>query len=361
MSKSSSKLKKYVGYKFYKPITDDKFEVIRIIRLEEFNDKFTIVDEEGKEKTITVGTLQANYTPLEPKGFIVVTAVWCGKRKDELKDVLVCAYDMFHAKDMREMLPYCVCRQSINDIFYDTIRTNMKQQVVGCCISKDTCPPNMNIGEMLSCNGVYKTELAHFYIDDTLESILKCVDTKYYDAILEGLFKEHMETVNKDNLLFDYSLCDLRQHDGWCRNLLTLLRENTFITDLDIMRGVQLLDFELEPHIIIDGYYLDDEINYFLAKTYKIPIDKTHVIPFDYDIDMSLFQNSAYMFFRDNTDKTYLAVFITSGQYLEAELEERYNKPSISDEIRLAFYNKYMDYDVNLIKNTGVADLRQQM
>lgn len=343
------KFLKYNGYKFFKYNEDTDFlEIVRIIGMKEFNEKFKVKDENtGKTKIIPYEVLKKEYTPLQPRGFIMFIKVWLdaasGKKSD---DIIVAAYDMNHLKIFNDQIPYVVCRQSINDIFYDVIRTDENKEMVGCCISKDTIPPNFMMSELLTCSGVYHSQIVNYYIDDTVKSVLECIDIDLFDNTLEKLFKEHMILKNADNPLFDFSSCKLQQDAGWCRNLATLLHENNFITDFDVMRNIQALDFDLSEFIISSSEedqpdQLSEEIIIWLSKTYRIPVKTAIIIKYDYDIDLAEFDGTVYMLFRDSTDTTYLVVYVCEGEFLEAELEERYKEISPSDKIRLAFYNKY--------------------
>lgn len=347
---------KYIGYKFFR-LDEEKNEVkiIRVIGLEPFNDKFRVKSEEDdKIKILTYGEL-SKYTPLQPNGFIMITDAWANDRSgNKYDDIIITLYDYNHIKILGDKAPYAVCRQSINDIFYNVIRTDPNLEVVGCCVSKETIPPNLQISDFLACSGVYEYQMVNYYIEDTVESVLECVDVDKPNNILLNLFKAHMEAKNTNNPLFDFDLCNDRQNDGWCRNIATLLHENNFATDFDTLRSIQALDFELDPYIIKgDGTdipdELDEEIVAFLSRTYKIPIEKVYIMTYGHDIDLADFAEQPYMLFRDSKDITYLALYINTGKYLSSELEEKYNQISPSDKIRLAFYNKYqgLSGDIN--------------
>lgn len=358
------KFAKYNGYKFFKYDEEtNTAEIVRIIGIKEFNEKFKIKNEEtGKVSTITYGRLKDEYTPLEPKGFVIFVSVWVedthGTKSD---DVIVSAYDMNHLKIFGDQTPYVVCRQSVNDIFYTALKTNEDKEMVGCCISKDTIPQNIMMADLLQCSGVYSSQIVNYYIEDTVETLLECLDIEPYDTLLEKLFKHHLKVKNRNNPLFNYEACKLKQSDGWCRTLSTLLHENNFITDLDAMRNIQALDFDLSEFIIPavrpeeDPDKMSNEMLLWLSKTYRISLKEAYVMEYSHDIDLAQFADTAYMLFRDNTDTTYLVIFVPDGEFLESELEEKYKEVSPSDKIRLAFYNKYQGLEgesyKDIIKN----------
>lgn len=354
MSSTKNELKRYVGYKFFREEDDNtKFELLRIIGLKEFNDKIIVQNEEtGSTFTLTYQTLKKDYIPLEPMGFITINAVWMGTDiTSRSKDVVVMVHDMFRYTKLNDRIPSIICRQSINDFFYDTIRSDLDQEVVGVCVTRESCPANIQFPQLLGCNGVIETHFVNYYRDDTLDSIMECVDTNFFDPIMEENFMAHMKNFGLETFVSD----KMRHHNGWCRTLKTLLHENAFITDFDEIRGIQALDFNLADHIIISERdapgHLDDIVRVFMSKTYRIMIKDTFVIPFDYDIDMAKFNNESYIFFRDIMDTTYLVVYTLAGEFLEDELEKEAEKLSISDEIRIAFYNKYRGYKGETIKD----------
>ena len=333
---------RYLGYKFFRE-QEGKIQIIRVVRVKEFNDKFIVVDQETKKKsTITIGELK-KFTPLEPKGCILFLAVIIKNGKENIDDVIVSLYDMFQIK-LRDGDPYAICRQGVNDIFYDTIRTDEEQEVAGCCISHDECPQNIPYKSLQFFHDLKRSDFVNFYMDDTVDDVLECLDLTLYDNILE----EHFHTASNNMFRNDPKR---RQFNGWCRSLKILLEENSFITEFDALRNILAVDCDLKEHLVeknVEEYYEADQVlKVFLMNTYKINIKQVIVIKFDYDIDLAEFQNDAYIFIRDNTNTLYFVVYIEEGQYLEADLQEEAEKLSVSDQIRLNYYNKYKDIYVS--------------
>ena len=57
------------------------------------------------------------------------------------------------------------------------------------------------------------------------------------------------------------------------------------------------------------------------------------------------FKNSRYFLLRDNTKTLYLLVYTIDKDELEIDLINKANEPDISTQFKLAFYNKYNQYN----------------
>ena len=84
--------------------------------------------------------------------------------------------------------------------------------------------------------------------------------------------------------------------------------------------------------------YLD--ANYF-SYVFKVNMNSTMIIKYDYDIDLADFNHTNYILVRDNTQSLYIVVYTVDGEYIEKDLEDESNKMDFSDRYRLAFYNKF--------------------
>lgn len=338
MSKTDNNIKRYLGYKFYNIDEDDNVEIVRVIGLEDFNNKVDVLTESGAVKKMPINILKS-YTPLEPFGFCMFTRV----KVSDMKDVIVSAYRLLDVKiDMNE--PYCICRQSVNDFLIDMI--SPEEQYFGVCVTRDDVPANIRYEELAACDDIIGSCMVNFYTDDTLDDILKCLPEKELFYINEILKNNYIEYKKSKNPMYTESLDKKSEDHGWCKDLRTLLVNNNFIIDLDSMRNITAVDFDLsnflEREDVEDEVYrFNDAMLLFFNQTYKINAVKTMVIKFGYDINMGDFNNSNYILMRDNTDTLYIVVYVHSGEYLEVDLEEELNKMGVSDNLRLSYYNKY--------------------
>lgn len=342
--KSSDKeFKKYLGYKFYKVDPDsDEVEIVRIVSLYKDKPNVLIKHEDGHISNINIEKLGKEYTPLTPKGFIMTAhVVTYDENKEACHDVIVSLYNYLDAK-MGNNIPSAVCRQSINDFFYDLISNTENHGWVGVSVTPDNCPAQINYMYVLACDRVIRTDMVNFYLDDTIDDILDSFSTIPYDDVLNKLYVDHMKSINP---MYTDGKNDKRTSDhGWCRSLKSLLIENNFISDIDSMRMVTSFNFDLKSFMTVvdeDVFEFDPIMIDFFNYIYKLNVTKTMVIKYGYDINMGEFQNSNYIFIRDSNNITWLCVYVNNGEYIEKDLEDEFNMLGVADKLRLSYYDKY--------------------
>lgn len=341
---ASDKFRKYLGYKFYFVDTNDQVDLIRIVSLYK-DSPYALVKRRGEANAVKMdmNEIAEKYTPLSPKGFIMFSHVVTKDSKGlACPDVIVSLYDMIHVK-MGENIPSAVCRQSINDFFYYMIMNDpTKINIAGVSVSRENCPANINYECLMACDEVIHTDMVNFYLDDTIDDILDCLVTETYDKVLRKLFKDHLTACGRS--ASEIKNFKYPSTDGWCRDLKTLLTENNFISDIDSIRNTTALQFDLEEFLVKEGedvYSFNSIMLDFFNYVYRINAVKTMVIKYDYDINLGEFNNSNYIFFRDSNNVTWLVVYTCEGEYIEKELEEKFNELGVADKLRLAFYDKY--------------------
>ena len=345
MSKTNKDINKYRGYVFYKVDENDSVELLRIVDIEEFNDKVVVKKENGITKTMTIGAL-SKYTPLEPTGFIMFTRVTVnGQDGIPADDIIASVYRLIDVKmDINE--PYAICRQNVTDFFYSLISTDEDHEQVGVSCSRDTCPGNIPYHVLACCDSVLNSTMVNFYLNDTLEDILQCINPKELSAINSLLEENYITHMRSNNPMYMSRFDENMSDKGWCRNLHQLLFENNFITDLDTMRNITSLDFDLSKYLKeedTDVYSFNEIMLLFFNDTFKINATTTMVIKYDFDINLGDFNNSHYTLLRDNTNTVYVVVYTSQGEYLEKDLEAEYNRLGVSDRLRLAYFNKYSE------------------
>lgn len=344
MGMTDSKIKKYLGCKFYKIREDESISMIRIIRISDFNNMVTYKDLDTKEeKKVNIKELQG-YTELEPIGIVSFAIAGMYDEEHHLNnDVIVAAYRILDLK-MDINAPFCICRQSINDFFASVMYPD--KNIVGVSVTRDNCPAEIDYRLMVSANTISDYVMTNIYYEDTIDDILDCINTKKYDSILAGLQQQYIDDfgiVNRDHKA---------SINGWCKDLKTLLIDNNFESDIDEMRDIQAVDFNIEDHLIDNDTTtpskgFDKEALEFFRVTFKVPAVSTVAVPYKHDIDLADFNNTNYIKMRDNTNTLYIVVYKNEGQYLEKELEDWNNRKTISDQIKLAFYNKYHNIKEN--------------
>ena len=194
----------------------------------------------------------------------------------------------------------------------------------------------------MACDDVIRNDMVNFYLDDTIDDILDCISTEPYDRVLRKLFKDHLAAGGRGEA--EIKNFKYPSSDGWCRDLKTLLTENNFIADIDATRNTTALQFDLKEFLNKEGdevYSFNPVMLDFFNYIYKINATKTMVVKYDYDINLGEFNNSNYIFFRDSCNVTWVVVYTCEGEYIEKDLEEKFNELGVADKLRLAFYDKY--------------------
>ena len=339
--------KKYLGYKFYYVDENDHVDIVRITALYKESPNVLVTHTEtGKTESMNIEKLGEKYTPLAPKGFIMVAHVSTrDKDGSDNEDVIVTLYNHLDAA-IGNSMPSAVCRQSINDFFMEMMTDKETNDWVGVSVTPDNCPASIDYRLVTACDKVIHTDMFNFYLDDTIDSIFETFNANYYDAVLNNLYLKHMEAVNP---LYDTMFRkDKRTSDhGWCRSLKELLVSNNFIADIDSMRMVTALDFDLKEFMNEedDGVYsFNDTMKDFFNYINHLNVVKTMVIKYDYDINMADFNNSNYIFLRDKNNITWLCVYVCEGEYIEKDLEAEFNKLGVADKLRLTYYDKYHNF-----------------
>ena len=348
--KTDKKISKYLGYKFFKNKegSDTDVNLVRITGISDYNNEITITDlDTNKSSKVKFEDLKS-YTPLEPVGFVSFSKVGMKDKNGRMnKDIIVSLYRMLDIKlNINE--PYAICRQSINDFFYAIIAPNPDHELAGVCCSRENCPEGMPYYAMAACDEVEDFTIVNFYLDDTILNLLDFINKDKYDKVLNALYVDHMRSLNP---AYSVKGDQRKSHDGWCRNLEMLLTENNVQTDMDAMRNITSVDFDVEEYLDkkvekddIEVNYLKPELLKFISNTFRINIKPNAMaLKFDVDIDLGDFNNINYVLIRDNKNNTYVISYVLDGEFREAELIDEENTLSGIDKLRIQFYNKYHD------------------
>ena len=342
MGESNSDIKgeirRYLGYKFFKSNDEDnnKIDIVRIIKTYSNNKDVMILFEDGTTVKKDIHFL-VDYTALAPDALVLFNGVSIATGKNTYQnDVIVCAYKISDYDIGTKKYPYVVCRQSCTDFFYNLI--NPEKGYVGVSVSVDDCPTNVNYGSIMMCDRVDKGVCVNAYRNDTVDDVLSCINTKYFDNILTNLYNEHASSTKDPKV-------SLKSIDmGWCKSLKDLLKINNFDIDFEQMFGISIVDFKISDYL----YQKDDEVQalteealIWLNYTYKISAVDTCVIKYDLDIDLSKFNNTNYIILRDSNNDLYLVDYVINGEYLESDLWKKYNQVDISTKFRMKVYDKF--------------------
>ncbi len=341
-------LQRMIGQKIFKKNNENDeliiYRIKEVRKSKELPKEIKVIDEStNKEITVETESLKG-FTPLEPDGICTFSIVTV---KDEFnkdhKDVIVTGSKFLNLK-FGDKMPYCVCRQSITDIFYNllAVGTDEDSTLVGLSVNADSCPSNFDFRVTLACNEIIYSDYINFYRTDTLDDILKFVHISKFDTVLWELFNDYIRSSGKVEDTFK------NESGGWCKNLKTLLRQNNFQNDLNEMLGITDVDFIIEPYIIEktlpsgNAYLsLTDNLKDWLSSIYKVSINDVSILEYNHDINLADFNNARYLLIRDKSLKLYLVVYTMAGKYKEKDLIDVDNKPDLTTEFKIKFYNKY--------------------
>ena len=294
-----------LGAKYYRYEGDD----IKLIRVTKFcsETEVKITEEDTKEvKRINISELD-NYIHLRPHAIINFCIA---ELKDGLDDVMVMVHKMSDLAS-NEPTPYCVCRQNITDVFANTMQLSDKMYV-GCCMSLETCPPDLDYRIMVACNGVKKCVNVCAYMDDTLDSILEFVKLKEFNNTLEALFIDHVNAVVRNTptlSMMKDRIMKLETYDGYCKSLKLLLEQNNFI--YDFYRTFNIIPIDEEVVFNSEGAVADNIVK-IISDLYEINIISTLCVKYWYDIDLEKVNND-YVLIMDKNNNLYLIAYVSNG------------------------------------------------
>ena len=316
-----NKIRTMLGKKYYKAISDDKFEIIRVTGFKNEN-VIEITREDGNKEKVNPDDVLMNYTELIPDGFMTFSIVTMKiKNKNTFcDDVIVCVHRMTDL-DKKDNDPYLVCRQNITDIFYNYQASTENHPYVGLSVTRDTCPANIDFTIIRACDDVSYFIGINFYITDNIEDILNILGSKIkkFNSVLENGMKDFL----KSNMKMDIGQIQLYGH---CRDLKTLLINNDFELDYNNIFNITPVDFDMKNHIVTakdnSGDYdtIDEFLRINFSNLFKKNITKSIVVKYDHDIDLEEVLGTYFMV-RDAINNVYIILYTIEGEYFDKDLE----------------------------------------
>lgn len=274
----------YIGDIFYNFI-EDEINILRVVKCKS-TEKFVLKDGNSNLISLNRKELTDNYSRLENNSYFSFAVV---KLPNGTKDIIVTIHRKSDIKLGINQV-YTVCRQQFNDLFADQIKTNDINNF-GVCVSRDTCPENLEFEDYLVCEGIDgKTDIISVYLDDTLDSILKYIDTKKYDDVLKNI----------------YNSVNPYMTTGVCQTLKELLEYQDIMFDFYLGNGITRVPFE-----VIDNSLNIDQIKYIehLNKHYLV---EPLIVPYNYDMDLNKIERS-HIRIIDTNNKIYVVSYLEGG------------------------------------------------
>ena len=237
--------------------------------------------------------LERDYVRLIPHATITFSIV----KVQDIEDVIVTVY---RREDMekKETLPYIVCRQSITDLFANTINPNYKNLITGFCTSKESLPEKVPMENILACDTIISSDVVAVYMNDNFKDIMKLIRSKAYDIVLYNLFVDHVNYKYKDNVK---EYMNKSCVDGYVKTLKDLLTDNEFMYEFNRGFGIYPLTLTVSDDEIknkkLNAYNSMIISNLILRK-----IISTLLIPYEHVIDTDIIEND-HILFKDNSGK----------------------------------------------------------
>lgn len=312
-------IQKNLGSKFYYYV-ENRLSVFRIVEIASATDvKIVYDDEPDKLYTIKMQEiLDKQCHKLTPDGIIafsIVEAIGASKDHTSIDDVMVCAWIRNKDGIMSET-PSVICRQNVNDVFYTPFMKDENDIKVGISVTEKTCPAEINFKDILACVKVNKSITYNIYIGDTLDDILSHLKKKLFDRTLDLNLTEHLKYIGKLNGGDIAKLKPgVKEVDGFCIDLETLLKENNFWYDVETELNITPLNIKLN---IDEENQLSQEDIHILSDIFKIKISRAIALEYKHDIDLSKI-NMPYVLIRD-TEKIYVVGYLSDGEYISTDI-----------------------------------------
>lgn len=298
MSRNTS----YIGLKFF----NMKGEIVRIKSVRNSH-LFIVEDQYGKTIKIKRSILESEYIKLRPSGIVSIFEV---KLENGNKDV-ICTLHRAMDLDKGLEIPYMAARCSIINMFAAPFENDIMRIPLGLCMSHKTCPSNVDFKIMLDNKGIVTSSIISIYIDDTIESILKFVNTINYDTIIERTQRK-LDPLKMKNL--GSNLREFLDNNGWMdefnisyniinlnNNLLSL---NNNVMNSNIMQIQSIVEKEIGYKIIIQD-----------------------IIQYNESIDLTRIEgrDNEYIYLRNNnTDNSiYILKFIKGEKILRIPVNQK--------------------------------------
>lgn len=274
----------FIGCKFF---NSDGF-ILRVKAVRN-KDLFIMEDENQKIYKVKRRVLDEEFTKLNPIGIFTVFEVKIGGGKKDVICTLHRSIDMEKGIN----LPYIAARQTMINVFAAPLENNPDMIPIGCCMSNKTCPTNVNFDILLQNEGIVSSSIVSVYLDDTIDTILRYINTINYDNVIY-YFRRKFDSDGMRNT--GYNLYSFLDNNGWMSefdNAYNIINLNDDI--------INMKNNDIQTNIIELQYLIEKEIEY------KVSIQQ--IIKYDETVDLRrLAGRDEFLFVRNNNKEN--AIYI---------------------------------------------------
>lgn len=307
------------GTKYYRIDNNDNVSIIRIVNIKNSSTFVCMMDEDytkgsdinpskHSEKlfTLSADELKNDYRLLLPHAQLCLTNV---TTTDGIQDVLIAitkieaTTSLPSASSVNFGGVHIICRQAIADVF--AMITHPDKTVYGLCISRDTCPSNINF-DTLYANCIPNKrggQFINFYQQDNIDQILGLLKKGPSDAILADNYKKIKS--------FDPTV------EGLADSLEVLVKSNGLIFDIFKMFGIVPIN---NVTIKYDGnkYILNDDELDRLEYVIKCRMTDVLIVELNHFVsEEGLSEDYAHFKICDSSGKIYLIQYTPVSGFTE--------------------------------------------
>ena len=294
-------MKIITGEKYYKTETG---EIVRVLVDSNPNMIKCSMGNSLQRLKLRPDELEKDYVRLIPHATITFSIV----KVQDMEDVIITVY---RREDMekKETLPYIVCRQSITDLFANTINPDYKNLITGFCASKESLPEKVPMENILACDTIISSDVVAVYMNDNFKDIMKLIRSKAYDIVLYNLFVDHVNYKYKDNVK---EYMNKSCVDGYVKTLKDLLTDNEFMYEFNRGFGIYPLTLTVSNDEIKDKK-LNAYNSMIISNLILRKITSTLLIPYEHVIDTDIIEND-HILFKDNSGRLFILLYTWSEE-----------------------------------------------
>ena len=285
----------------YQTYINDELVILRLFKINE-NEEYILLDDNNKKVKINSKEELNKLVILSPDAVMNIMET----NNNNHKDIYICVHK---TDDMSDPTPDLILRQ---DIYSYTKNWAVGNAIyVGDCLTKATAPSEREYKSLMEFNDILSSDSIALYIDDTMNEIIQLFNQKKFKVYDSAL----LEIWSKNN----GNAC------GYCKDLVSLMNDNSFIANYRSLFNIIQLDFPIK----LDDNYTDDgvitlnnkQINRLQVYLQKY-ISDIFVLEYDKDIDISKIVRNTHSVVSDSNGKIFIINYKVNGDLVQEDTSD---------------------------------------